>query len=72
MGSLSRYSLSQTNCNVFVETGTGKGASLKHAILSNNFNKFYSIEIHPETAKLAQINFKKYSNLEIINNDSEN
>lgn len=45
MGSLSRYSISRYNCNVYIETGTGYANCLKTAIESKCFTKHYSVDI---------------------------
>jgi hypothetical protein len=45
LGELYLHDLSKYNCNIFVETGTGIGTGLSHA-LKYNFDKLYSIEIN--------------------------
>ncbi len=47
MGELYLHNLDKYKCNIFIETGTGKGTGLKHA-LQFPFKSFYSIEINKE------------------------
>jgi hypothetical protein len=61
MGTLRKYKLNTSGCDIFFETGTGLGHSLKHALENGNFNELYSTEIHEETAKKAQKLFQNYS-----------
>lgn len=70
MGSLRNYSLKRVGCDVFFETGTGSGASLKHALDSRQFEKLYSAEIHRETALSAKRRFGDNPNVTILNSDS--
>jgi hypothetical protein len=70
MGTLANYSIRGVPCDVFVETGTGAGASLMHAIFSKQFEKIFSVEIHEPSAKRAREKFKRFKNVEIQNTDS--
>lgn len=56
MGELYLHNLDQYNCNVFVETGTGKGTGLSYA-LTHNFEKLYSIEINHQLYEECEKNF---------------
>lgn len=49
----------------YIETGTGMGECLSHA-LNFNFNKFYSVEIHPEIFRQAKLKFQNKVNCEIL------
>lgn len=71
MGTLTKYLLTQTGCNVFVETGTGSGGSLEHAYLSGNFDKLYSVEIHKESAEKVIKKFSHVEKITIFNSTSE-
>ena len=53
----------------FVETGTGIGDTVEYCI-GYNFTQLYSIEIHPEIAKTAQLKFEKNSNCQILEGNS--
>lgn len=68
MGELYLHDLSKYNCNVFIETGTGMGTGLKHA-LKYNFDKLYSIEINYQLYMNCVEQFKD-NRLTLINNTS--
>ena len=70
MGTLRKYELKDAGCDVFFETGTGLGHSLKHALDNGKFKSLYSSEIHGPTALKAQKLFSKNGSVEIINADS--
>jgi hypothetical protein len=70
MGTLRKYALNDTGCDIFFETGTGLGHSLKHALDNGKFKKIYSSEIHTETALKAQKLFEKNISVKIINANS--
>jgi hypothetical protein len=70
MGNLLEFDLKSFNCDVFIETGTGGGHSLKFAYESKVFSKLYSIEIHYPTFLKVFKKFNKCKNVEIINADS--
>lgn len=70
MGTLRKYELKGADCDVFFETGTGLGHSLKHALDNGKFKSLYSSEIHGPTALKAQNLFSKNSTVKIINADS--
>jgi hypothetical protein len=70
MGTLRRFDLTHFACDVFFETGTGTGGSLAYAHEAGNFSRFYSVEIHAETARFAQIRFANAGNTKIINSSS--
>jgi hypothetical protein len=70
MGTLRKYDLKSAGCDVFFETGTGLGHSLKHALDNGKFRKLYSSEIHGPTALRAQKLFSKNGSVKIINADS--
>lgn len=73
MGTLRKYELSNSQCKIFFETGTGLGHSLQHALdVKAGFHKLYSVEIHEETAKRAIKRFEAIKNIQIINSDSIN
>lgn len=49
MGELNQHPLSQFNCNVFIETGTGKGTGMDYVVNSGfPFKTIHTIEIIPE------------------------
>ena len=70
MGSLKKYYLDNSSCEVFFETGTGTGRTLRYALLSDQFKKLYSSEIHPGTAQQAMRIFDKYDQVKIFQMDS--
>lgn len=70
MGTLRKYRLKNSGCNIFFETGTGLGSSLRHAFENGNFTRLYSTEIHNQTAIRAQNIFRKIESIEILNSDS--
>ena len=70
MGTLANFSIRHIPCDVFVETGTGAGASLMHAIFSRRFKKLFSVEIHEASAKRVAHKFRKFKQVEIYNTDS--
>jgi hypothetical protein len=47
MGDLNIFDLNKYKCNVFIETGTGKGTGIEYA-LQFPFEEIHSIEIHDE------------------------
>lgn len=71
MGTLTKYSLSRVPCNIFVETGTGSGTSLMHALKSKRFKQLFSVEIHKESAERAVRLFENHPEVKIFNSDSE-
>jgi len=71
MGTLTKYLMTQTGCNIFVETGTGSGGSLEHAYASASFEKLYSIEIHKESAEKVMARFSQAPSVKIFNSTSE-
>lgn len=56
MGDLFIHDLSKFNCNVFIETGTGRGTGLLYA-MRFNFNKLFSIEINEQLHLQAKRKF---------------
>lgn len=68
---LNKY-ISKYKCNIFVETGTGKGFGLQYA-MKYKFDRLYSIEIMKE---LYDFNVKKFnntpSNIFLLNDNSLN
>lgn len=71
MGTLRKYELRNSCCKIFIETGTGLGHSLQHALdVKAGFDKLYSIEIHEETANRAIVRFAAIKNIQVINSDS--
>ena len=70
MGTLRKYDLQHTHCQVFFETGTGLGHSLKHALDNGNFSTLYSSEIHAPTADRASTLFASYPQVHILHSDS--
>ena len=67
MGTLTKYDLSQVPCNVFIETGTGSGGTLRHACENGHFERLYSVEIHEESAQKVQAKFANMDNVKIYN-----
>jgi len=65
MGELYLHDLSKYNCNIFVETGTGKGTGIEHA-LKYRFDKLYSIEIHTQLYNECKNKFAS-NRLKLIN-----
>jgi hypothetical protein len=70
MGTLRKYDLQQSHCQVFFETGTGLGHSLKHALDNGNFSALYSSEIHEPTAERASELFATHPHVHILHYDS--
>ena len=70
MGTLTKYRLDNSDCEIFFETGTGTGASLQHALDAGNFDKLFSYEIDPNTYNKVDKIFSKFENVEILNKDS--
>lgn len=70
MGTLRKYSLTHLPCNVFVETGTGTGGTLKHALQSKAFEKLYSVEIHKESADQVRKELSSFEQVKIFNSTS--
>jgi len=72
MGEINNFDLNifirEFGCSIYVETGTGTGNCLLHA-LKHEFKKYYSIDLDEDIIKNAKINFKDY-NVEFINNFS--
>ena len=60
--------LTEHNCVNYVETGTGIGVCLKHA-LNYNFNNYYSIDLDGDLIDQAKINFPQ-ENINFIHNYS--
>jgi hypothetical protein len=56
MGELYLHNLDKFKCKVFIETGTGKGTGLKHA-LQFNFEKLFSIEINEHLYQECRFKF---------------
>ena len=71
MGTLTKYQMGSTGCNIFVETGTGSGGSLMHAYASGAFDKLYSVEIHKESAEKVRKRFEFVDSIKIFNTTSE-
>lgn len=67
MGTLTKFSLANVPCNVFVETGTGTGGTLRHALYSKTFEKLYSVEIHKESAEQVRQELFAYEQVKIFN-----
>ena len=67
MGTLTKFSLANVPCNVFVETGTGTGGTLRHALHSKTFEKLYSVEIHKESAEQVRQELFAYEQVKIFN-----
>jgi hypothetical protein len=57
MGKLAHFSIKNIPADIFVETGTGTGSSLMHAILSKRFKNLFSVEIHELSAKRVKEKF---------------
>jgi hypothetical protein len=70
MGTLHKYDLQHTQCQVFFETGTDLGHSLKHALDNGNFSTLYSSEIHAPTADRASALFAPHPQVHIMHSDS--
>lgn len=71
MGELFIHNLSDYNCNVFVETGTGKGRGVDWA-LQYEFDKLYSIEIMVQLYDECVRKYINNTNLTLINDSSVN
>lgn len=74
MGVITHFNISECiekyNLKYFVETGTGRGDSLRSA-LHNNFKHLYSVEIHTPTFEILKQNEEfNTSNITLINNNS--
>jgi hypothetical protein len=59
MGELNQHHLSQFNCNVFIETGTGQGTGLDYAC-GFPFQKLHTIEIIPELQEYSKKRITDY------------
>jgi len=72
MGELNIFNLNnfltEHNCINYVETGTGRGDCLNHA-LDYKFNNYYSIDLDGDLIKQARRNFPQ-ENIEFIHNYS--
>ena len=64
MGELHVHNLAKFNCNIFVETGTGKGNGLAYAE-KFNFEKLYSIEVNKQLFKECKLKFSS-SRIELL------
>jgi hypothetical protein len=71
LGTLREFEPDAFGCNIFFETGTGKGFSLMKA-LASGFERLYSVEISQETYDLAVGFFGVFKNLVLLNSDSPN
>lgn len=70
MGTLRKYRIDNSSCNIFIETGTGLGHSLRHALHAKIFEKLLSTEIHEETYLTVQKKFSEFKNVKISNKKS--
>lgn len=75
MGQIDRFDLQSYIDNyktsIFIETGTGKGGSLQHA-LKFSFDELYTIEVITEIYLDCVEKFKLYENCHLINDNSKN
>jgi len=74
MGHIDRFNI-QTyiedfDTSIFIETGTGIGHSLQHAV-QFPFEKIYTIEIVESLYEQCKEQFKEHTNCEFINNNSK-
>lgn len=73
MGAIYKHDINKIkdtfNCSYYIETGTGEGICLSHA-LTHDFKQFFSIEIYDQIYELAKKKFKSYDNCEIIKGNS--
>lgn len=58
MGELNQHDLNQFNCDVFVETGTGKAAGISYASQYPHFKAFHTIEVMPILHEYAKSTLK--------------
>jgi len=58
MGELNQHDLSQFNCNVFVETGTGKAVGTSYAVQFPQFKQLHTIEVVPLLYEYAKSTVK--------------
>jgi len=72
MGTLRKYRLEESKCEYFIETGTGLGHSLLHAVKQRTFRILHSSEIHEQTYIKAKQSFSKFKNVFIHNQSSTN
>lgn len=70
MGTLTKYELRNFGCSVFFETGTGNGASLRHARQFGLFNHLLSVEINVECYNNVLRDFSADSRVTLVNQDS--
>jgi len=70
MGELFLHDLSKYGCDVFIETGTGKGTGLSHA-LKYRFAELYSIEINETLFTECKQKFQS-PRVELLNDTSVN
>jgi hypothetical protein len=67
MGELNQHYLENFNCNIFIETGTGKGTGLEYAC-SFPFKEIHTIEIVPELYEFSKNKIKDYRVKFYLNN----
>jgi hypothetical protein len=60
------------NLDIFIETGTGNGHSLRHVINTTNFENYYSIEIYKPIFDIVKEEFKNNKSVLLINDTSIN
>lgn len=56
MGQINNILNSNEGCDIFIETGLGKGTSLKYAIENLNFKSYYSVDIDERLVNAFDIN----------------
>ncbi len=74
MGELNQHDLNIFNCNVFIETGTGRGIGTFHATTFECFKKIHTIEVMPslyDRAKKAikdkRVSFHLGKSIDVLN-----
>lgn len=77
MGELSIHSMAdyqqRFGCNIFVETGSGRGVGLKYASSFQGWSRLYSIEIHIQLYEMLKREVDKHvrdSRITLINKES--
>jgi hypothetical protein len=74
MGAIDRFDIKKIkedyNFTDYVETGTGIGGCLDY-VMQFNFERYFSVEIHPEIFNSAIKKYESFNNVYLINDNSE-
>ena len=64
METLRKYRIDNSSCNIFIETGTGLGHSLRYALHAKIFEKLLKLKSE-ETYVTVQKKFSDFKNVKI-------